>query len=116
MANKIYSFADIDFRLHSNGTGIGGILNMSNGVHISCVFFKGSYGHREGLWEIWATNIEPDPIPLSIHEINAWLAELSELTIEQVCSMEEALTEAEELWSRDAMELMMEQESPDPED
>ena len=115
MANKIYSFADIDFRLHSSAKGIGGILNMSNGVHISCIFHEFSYGHKKGLWEIWATNIEPDPIALSIHDINAWLAELSELTIEQVCSMEEALTEAEEIWSRDAMELMMEQESPDPE-
>ena len=115
MANKIYSFADIEFRLHNTGTGVGGILTMSNGVHISCVFFKGSYGHRKGLWEIWAQNIEPDPIALSIHDINAWLAELSELTIEQVCSMEEALTAAEELWSQEQMELMMEQESPDPE-
>jgi len=116
MANKIYSFADIEFRLHSTGKGIGGALTMPNGVYISCVFFKGSYGHKEGLWEIWAQNIEPDPIALSIHDINAWLAELCELTIEQVCSMEEALTRAEEIWSQGMMELMMEQESPDPED
>ena len=115
MANKIYSFADIEFRLHGSAKGIGGILSMSNGVYISCVFHDFSYGHKEGLWEIWAQNIEPDPIPLSIHDINAWLAELSELTIEQVCSMEEALTAAEELWSQQEMELMMERESPDPE-
>jgi hypothetical protein len=106
MANKVYSFADLKFCLHDIH-GVHGLLKMDNGVYISCVFFEGSYGYREGLWEIWARNIEPDPVAMSIHDINAWMAELSMLTPEQVKSMEEALDEAKSIWETDALDDML---------
>tara|TARA_B100001057_G_scaffold315511_1_gene315623 strand:+ start:3566 stop:3889 length:324 start_codon:yes stop_codon:yes gene_type:complete len=98
---KIYSFADIDFRMHDKLPGIQGTLVMSNGIRISCVFHDYSYGHEEGFWEIWAYNIEPDPFPSTIHHINDWFADLSKLTSEQVSSMEEALTESEKIFEEE---------------
>ena len=84
MNKTIFSFADLQFALHRNASGVSATLEMPNGVRVSCVFHDFSFGHREGLWESWATNIEPDPMPRSVHEINEWMAELSKLTPEQV--------------------------------
>lgn len=84
MNKTIFSFADLQFRLHPNASGVSATLEMPNGVRVSCVFHDFSFCHQEGLWEAWATNIEPDPMPRSVHDINEWMAELSKLTPEQV--------------------------------
>lgn len=99
MANKVYSFADLEFRLHPHSNGVHASLEMSNGVYISCVFLYMSHGYEQGLWESWATNIESDPLGRSVHEINEWMAELSQLTSQQVKSMEKSLDAYEEFFS-----------------
>jgi hypothetical protein len=46
------TFKDLEFNPHGIGNGVHAIMNFDNNYGVSVVMFNGSYGGKQGLYEI----------------------------------------------------------------